>query len=181
MEHFILLLIVCGLFAALQIKKKPVRSWRSFGKADRDYTDPRQQLFIVEKSVYNRKRLINKEAFPVFATVEAFFAEQGGRYRVLPELCLGAVLECDSRDGFHCVNSKRLDVGVVDAYGFLVAAIEYHGSGHHLDGTAAMRDQVKRRALQKAGIELIEVYPGEKVEDLRHKLEQQVFGRMRAS
>ena len=56
------------------------------------------------------------------------------------------------------INSKRVDFLIIDTFGHPAAAVEYHGSGHHRQGgRAAARDAVKRRALEKAGIELVEI------------------------
>ncbi len=57
---------------------------------------------------------------------------------------------------FASITSKRLDFGIVDRSGFLVVAIEYQGSGHY-HATSFMRDAVKREALRKAGVQLMEI------------------------
>ena len=63
----------------------------------------------------------------------------------------------EARDlAFRSINSKRLDFLMIDAYGMPVLAVEYQGHGHFSD-TTFMRDAVKREALRKAGIRLLEV------------------------
>jgi hypothetical protein len=62
----------------------------------------------------------------------------------------------ERRRGHASINSKRLDFAVIDRRGLLVAAIEYQGSGHYQD-RSFMRDAVKREALRKAGVPMVEV------------------------
>ena len=59
---------------------------------------------------------------------------------------------------WRAISAKRLDFLIIDGRGFPAVAVEYHGTGHHQEGgQAAARDAVKRRALEKAGIEFVEI------------------------
>ena len=58
-----------------------------------------------------------------------------------------------------CINSKRVDLLLVDADCRARHAIEYQGTGHQ-QGSAAARDAVKKEALRKAGIGYHEVVAG---------------------
>jgi hypothetical protein len=87
-------------------------------------------------------------------------------YRVFAEVSLGAFVTTEGTEGqkragwlaWMAINSKRVDFLIIDTFGHPAAAVEYHGSGHHREGArAAARDTVKRRALEKAGIELVEI------------------------
>ena len=62
----------------------------------------------------------------------------------------------DRDPAFRSINSKRLDFAIFDRSGRLVLAIEYQGSGHYHQ-KSFMRDAVKKEALRKAGVPLIEV------------------------
>ena len=64
--------------------------------------------------------------------------------------------ENERNRAYSAYGSKRVDFLIIDSFGRPAVAIEYHGSGH-LQGNAAARDAVKKRALHKAGIELLEV------------------------
>ncbi len=58
--------------------------------------------------------------------------------------------------GFRSINSKRSDFLIYTRPDFLPAlVIEYHGPGHY-QGNALARDAVKRAALKRAGIPLLE-------------------------
>lgn len=179
LHYFLLsaLAVAASIFLYRAAQKRKVPYARKTDSHSYDYTDYRQQLLIVEKTSYECKPITNFEARSTLKVVETFFAEYGGGYRVLPELAMGAVLGTKMDAGFHCINSKRLDVGVVDAQGFLVVAVEYHGTGHYTDADTPIRDLVKKRALQKVGIDLIEVYPGEPEQVIRQKLQQRMNAR----
>jgi hypothetical protein len=67
---------------------------------------------------------------------------QGGRTKALKTA--GADL------AFGSINSKRADVVIVDRQGFAILAVKYQGPGHY-QGTARLRDAVKREAFRSAG------------------------------
>jgi len=58
---------------------------------------------------------------------------------------------------------------VIDASGKPKLAIEYHGSGHY-QGNAEDRDAVKRLALKKAGIPLLEISEGATKREVENKV-----------
>jgi hypothetical protein len=57
------------------------------------------------------------------------------------------------------INSKRVDLLLIDGECHPRYAIEYQGSAHH-QGAAAARDAVKKEALRRAGIGYHEVVAG---------------------
>ena len=75
-----------------------------------------------------------------------------------------------------CINSKRVDLLLVDPDCRARHAIEYQGTGHH-QGSAAARDAVKKEALRKAGIGYHEVVAGHTTpKELRLLVERLVPG-----
>ncbi|MXV36725.1 MULTISPECIES: DUF2726 domain-containing protein [unclassified Saccharibacter] len=62
-----------------------------------------------------------------------------------------------SNQAFHSYSSKRVDFLLIDKSGQPKLAIEYNGSGHDLDDMAEARMTVKKRALRKAGIPVLEI------------------------
>ncbi len=62
----------------------------------------------------------------------------------------------DRDAAYASINSKRLDLAIIDRFGLLTVAVEVQGSGHYHKNTF-IRDAVKREALRRAGIRLIEV------------------------
>ena|SRR5438270_12181727 len=72
---------------------------------------------------------------------------------------------------YACINSKRVDLLIVDGDCRPFHAFEYQGGGHH-QGSAAVRDAVKKEALRRAGIGYTEVVPGDTPAELRRLLEK---------
>lgn len=125
--------------------------------------DPRAQIEAVSKVAFERQPLLNRSESAVFVTLEACIDEIPG-YRLMAPTSLGELIrpsansgsKADRENAFAWINSKRLDFAVIDPSGFLALAIEYQGRGHHTD-TSFMRDAVKREALRRAGVEMLEV------------------------
>ena len=63
-------------------------------------------------------------------------------------------------DAYLAINSKRVDLLIIDAEFRPLHAVEFQGKGHH-QGTAAARDAVKKEALRRAGIGYVEVVSGD--------------------
>lgn len=92
----------------------------------------------------------------------------------MAQVSLGEILRTNNADAFSCVNSKRVDLLLVDEAFMPRHAIEYQGKGHHQNGAAA-RDAVKKEALRRAGIGYHEVVAGETTpSDLRQLVEKLV-------
>ena len=87
---------------------------------------------------------------------------------------MGEILRCKDPTAYSCVNSKRVDLLLVDDDCQPRHAIEYQGVAHH-QGTAAARDAVKKEALRRAGIGYYEVVSGHTTpSDLRRLIEKLV-------
>jgi hypothetical protein len=80
-------------------------------------------------------------------------------WRVMAQVSLGEILRSKDAEAYGCINSKRVDMLIVDENRRPRHAIEYQGKGHY-QGTAAARDAVKKEALRKAGIGYHEVVAG---------------------
>lgn len=84
---------------------------------------------------------------------------------------LGEVIGSNDNRAFSTINSKRVDVLLVDRFGSPVVAVEYQGSGHY-QGSAAARDAVKKEALRKAGVQYVEVMESDSDEWIRQKVSE---------
>ncbi len=62
----------------------------------------------------------------------------------------------DQEQAYAAINSKRVDFAFFDRFGRAILVVEYQGSGHYAS-TSFIRDAVKREALRKAGVAMIEV------------------------
>jgi hypothetical protein len=135
--------------------------------APNEVADPKKQLEFVSRVAFETQPLLNKGEFQVFLVLEEVVRQVGGGFRVMAQTCLGEFLrprrqpqsDAAANDlAFRSINSKRVDFLIVDAAGLAVLVVEYQGDGHY-QGTALMRDAVKREAFQSAGVTLIEVQP----------------------
>ena len=125
-----------------------------------------QQLKDVMGARFARRALLNHKEMRVFSALERILAEAAVEWRLMAQVSLGEILWSRDRQAFLAVNSKRVDLLLVDADGTPLRAIEYQGEGHHR-GTSAARDAVKKEALRRAGIGYIEVVAGDRPQDLR--------------
>src|SRR4029077_4294720 len=131
-----------------------------------DLKDVGQQLYAVMAAPFERRRLLNRCEYQTFKIIEADIAAARRGYRVFAQTSLGEVLRSPDEDAFHSINSKRVDILIVDQGGWPVAAVKYQGDGHY-QGTAAARDAVKKEALRKAGIRYVEITATGSAEQIR--------------
>lgn len=140
-----------------------------------DMSDPAKQIEAVSKVNFEKCNLLNKSEARLLPALEGLVREVGKGQRVMAQTSLGEIIRPVSKDkgdwarANASINSKRLDFAIFNRYGILVAAIEYQGSGHHHQKTF-MRDAVKREALRRAGVPMIEVQQNGSEETLRSQL-----------
>ena len=79
----------------------------------------------------------------------------------MAQVSLGEILRCEDKVAYGCINSKRVDLLIVDAESRPLHAIEYQGGGHFKGAHAtAARDAVKKEALRRAEIGYDEILAG---------------------
>lgn len=131
-----------------------------------DLHDPAQQLHAVARVEFECTPLLNRQEARLLPLLESTARDAQSGHRVMAQTSLGELIrpktgtasEDDRTAAFASINSKRLDFAIIDRAGRLAVAVEYQGSGHH-QGTAFLRDAVKREAIRRAGIPFIEVEP----------------------
>ncbi|WP_052715905.1 DUF2726 domain-containing protein [Devosia chinhatensis] len=128
--------------------------------------DAPDQLRIVMRARFERKRLLSRTEFELFRTVEQVLPRCGPGYRLMAQPSLGEVLATEDDGAFRCINAKRVDMLVIDAFSMPVLAIEHQGKGHY-QGDAPARDAVKREALRRAGVEYLEIFDTFGAEEVR--------------
>ncbi len=121
--------------------------------------DAADQLRIVMGADFSIQPLLNKSEARLFWELDRMVQERNKGWQVMAQVSLGEILRTPAKDAFGCINSKRVDLLLVDQDCQPIAAIEYQGGGHH-QGTAAARDAVKKEALRRAGISYHEVVAG---------------------
>jgi hypothetical protein len=158
-------------------RSRPGRYYRTPSRPEKvlapDLSNPGQQLDAVMAAPFKKRKLLSREEFRVFkiAVDEAAAARRG--HRVFAQTSLGEILRSPDDDAFHSINSKRVDVLIIDPWGWPELAVEYQGTGHY-QGTAAARDAIKKEALRKAGVRYLEVSADHSDEQIRSLIREQL-------
>lgn len=121
--------------------------------------DASDQLRIVMGASFTIQPLLNKSEARVFKELDRYVLSLNPTWQVMAQVSLGEILRCGDAAAYSCINSKRVDLLIVDENCQPRHALEYQGSAHH-QGTAAARDAVKKEALRRAGIGYHEVIAG---------------------
>jgi len=140
---------------------------------DPDLHIAEQQLLAVMTGCFEKRRLLNSGEYRAFAIIEEYIAASRRGYRVFAQASLGEILASPDELAFRSINSKRVDILIVDQAGWPVVAVEFQGARHY-QGTAAIRDAVKKEALSKAGVAYVEVFPSDGPDEIRLRVREQL-------
>ena len=152
-----------------------VRQLRPKHDAAPKVPDAADQLRTVMKAEFKPQPLLNKSEARLFKAMDKIVLELRPDWQVMAQVSLGEILRTDDKSAYACVNSKRVDLLIVDADCRPFHAFEYQGGGHFKGAHAtAARDAVKKEALRRAGIGYTEVVPGDTPTELRRLLEKLV-------
>jgi len=133
-----------------------------------------EQLKAVMRADFKSRSLLNRSEARVFRELDRMVVERNPAWQVMAQVCVGEFLSTDDADAYRCINSKRVDLLLMDDECRARHALEYQGTGHH-QGSAAARDAVKKEALRKAGIGYHEVVSGHTTRsDLQRLIEKLV-------
>ena len=184
--HLLIAVLLVGAFAGMGIErylsKMRRQSWRERNDwrwqrtrngagitsgpwlANADPAAPKQpdaadQLRIVMAAIFTIQPLLNRSEARVFKELDRVVISCNPGWQVMAQVSLGEILRCKDPNAYSCINSKRVDLLLMDEDCQPRHAIEYQGGAHH-QGTAAARDAVKKEALRRAGIGYHEVVAG---------------------
>ena len=137
--------------------------------------DAADQLRIVMGAKFKPQRLLNKSEARLFKAIDKWVIELRPGWQVMAQVSLGEILRTEDKAAYACINSKRVDLLIVDDECRPLHAIEYQGGAHFKGAHAtAARDAVKREALRRAGIGYVEVVAGDTPAELRRVVERLV-------
>jgi Protein of unknown function (DUF2726) len=147
-------------------KPSPWRKGRSVvpinGSAERAVPDAADQLRCVMEAQFKPRQLLNQPERRLLAVIDKALAEDTPGWRAMGQVSLGEILWSEDKEAYWAINSKRVDLLIVDADCHPLHAVEFQGTGHHqARNAAAARDAVKREALRRAGIGYVEVVSGD--------------------
>jgi len=152
-----------------------LRPWRPMpAAAPLKPVDAADQLRIVMRSDFTIQPLLNKSEARVFRELDSIVIGCNSSWQVMAQVSLGEILRSTDVDAYSCINSKRVDLLLVDSNCRPRHVIEYQG-GAHYQGAAAARDAVKKEALRRAGVGYHEVMAGQTTpSELRRLVEKLV-------
>ena len=124
--------------------------------------DAAAQLRTVMLADFKPQPLLNKSEARLFRAMDKMVIELAPPgWQVMAQVSLGEILRCEDKDAYLCINSKRVDLLIVDDNCRPVHAIEYQGGAHFKGAHAtAARDAVKKEALRRARIGYEEIVGG---------------------
>jgi hypothetical protein len=122
--------------------------------------DAADQLRIVMGASFSIQPLLNRSEARLFRELDRIVVACNPDWQVMAQVSLGEILRTRDAEAYKCINSKRVDLLLVDENCRPRHAVEYQRGGHH-QGTAAARDAVKKEALRRAGIGYCEVVSGQ--------------------
>lgn len=137
-----------------------------FKAAGKPSFDAADQLRIVERATFRSRPLLNRGEARLLRVLDDACATESDGWRVMAQVSLGEILASPDAEAYRAINSKRVDLLLIDGDANPRHAIELQGSGHHL-GPAATRDAIKKEALRRAGIGYAEVLPGDTPAEIR--------------
>jgi hypothetical protein len=152
-----------------------------------EFLDQQLAAVIGQRVTFYRRRIMNRGEYELFRAALGVTRQPMPTgefpYWLFPQVSLGQIIgteragEPESNAAHQAINSKRCDLLITDRSGLPVAVLEYQGSGHDLGGTAKRRDEIKRTALTRAGVQFIEIAdgtaPGEIQRTIRELLARQ--------
>jgi len=136
--------------------------------------DAADQLRIVMGATFTIQPLLNKSEARVFKELDRIVISCNPEWQVMAQVSMGEILRSTDAKAYGCINSKRVDLLLMEQDCRPRHAIEYQGGAHH-QGTAAARDAIKKEALRRAGIGYHEVVAGHTTpSDLKRLVEKLV-------
>jgi hypothetical protein len=118
--------------------------------------DDGEHLRAVMSASFEKRRILKSGEYGKFRMLEKDLASLRPGFRVLAQTSLGAVLTSPDTYAFHAINTRRVDILILDESGFPLLAVEYLGE-RHFQGAATARDTIKKEALRKAGVRYLAI------------------------
>lgn len=119
-----------------------------------------EQLKTVMRAQFTQRALLNRPEARCYRALDEIVRARNPGWRVLAQVSVGEFIASGDAEAHRAVNSKRVDLLLMDENCRATHAIEYQGAGHH-QGSAAARNAVKREALRRAGVGFHEIIAGQ--------------------
>jgi len=130
---------------------------------------------------FSKRPLLNKSELKIFRILVNAATPS---FDVMCQVSYGAILSNKDFGKYRSINSKRADFMLFDAELKVKAVVEYQGSGHfgrseQGKARAMQSDQIKRTALEQAGVPLLQIpakYDIETINSFVRSLTEQTLG-----
>src|SRR3954470_23773959 len=76
--------------------------------------DAADQLRTVMKADFKAQRLLNKSEARLFRAIDKMVLGMRPEWQVMAQVSLGEILRSEDKDAYGCINSKRVDLLIVD-------------------------------------------------------------------
>ncbi len=155
---------VCAAILAQIVFKQYMRRIKA---QDNSIALPQNQLAaITDKDVtFNKQKLLNSGETKVFYQAKKALNSAGKHnWHVFAQVSYGEIIttksysELKQQRAYSAINAKRADLVIVDNLGWPRIVIEYQGAGHY-QANAEERDEIKKRACERANIAFLELHP----------------------
>lgn len=133
-----------------------------------------EQLRHVMRAQFTARPLLNQGEQRLLSVLDKALADGSPGWRAMGQVSLGEILASPDKNAYLAVNSKRVDLLIVDAQCTPLHAVEFQGTGHHMAKNTAARDAIKREALRRAGIGYGEVVSGDTPAEVREMIRKLV-------
>ncbi|MCF8710395.1 DUF2726 domain-containing protein [Rhizorhapis sp. SPR117] len=130
------------------------------------------QLRLVMEAKFTARALLNQSERRLLGVIDQALVDHSPGWRAMGQVSLGEILASPNEAAYFAVNSKRVDLLIVDADCRPLHAVEFQGKGHHTGRNTAARDAVKREALRRAGVGYIEVVSGDTPAEVREMVKK---------
>jgi hypothetical protein len=117
----------------------------------------RSELAIVRNGKFKKQNILNRKERDLFWKLVNYCRDK--QLMVFAQVSLGELLSSDGKE-YWAINSKRVDFCITGKNFDPIAVIEFQGPGH-INATSEERDEIKRAAVEGAGIYFIAINDGD--------------------
>jgi hypothetical protein len=135
-----------------------------------EHLERQLEAVLRERVTFRTSRIMGRGEYELFRAAMGVTRQSAPSgpfpFYVFPQVALGQIIRTTAADEWQAdqahraINSKRCDLLIADRNGNPVAVLEYQGAGHDIGGTAKRRDEIKRIALERAGVRFVEIKDG---------------------
>lgn len=165
------------LFRGFQRLKQRIsaenRSIKDIPQYKRRWLSHGEQAQALSRARVDTKPIMSAREFQLFWRAVDWTNGKSLGLRIFPQVAMGELLQCpreEDSDAFRSFNAKRTDLVITDRAGRALIAIEYQGQAH-FQGNAVERDQIKRLAFERAGVQWVQIFSDETQDDALSKLD----------